>query len=69
MKLNKIYEACKEIKADILGINMAPILTMMDKCDTEKQFEATLNEIWENPEYSVTLKRMMAYVLNKVMNK
>lgn len=68
MKSGKTNEACKEIKADILGINLAPILMMMDKCKTEKDFEVILHQIWENPEYSVPLRRVLAYVLKKVMS-
>jgi hypothetical protein len=69
MKLGRIYEACQEIKEDILGINLHEILMMMDKCKTQAEFEVIVNEIWFNPEYSVALKKVVAYVFHKVINK
>lgn len=58
--------AAKEIGANILGLDLSPILAQIPKGSTAGQIETILLTIWENPEFKSVLIKMMAYAIGKI---
>lgn len=63
MKLpKKIDPIIAEIKADILGLDLSPILRHLNDCTTIRDVEDAIYMIYQNPEFAVLFRKLLAYV-------